>query len=347
MSQEQQHKIHESHFSPTEDNSFISEDVYAETNGCFTKVKCKEIYGFESIATSGDLSVTADDLESLLQFGVEVEYPNGEENILVFQLSNLLHYPIQHRKELIKNMFNNGSIWVGQFDDVFSDGLFPKTWNTIVLPDKNAVDGVFSYRNSGITSLYSTGKEEFVSLFGGSMLVIASFIGIGISVFAYNSMLPLFAVLGVYFILLKYGLSPIDDYSRKLFSMDEPHIWGQLEDKSNEDIAPINSDLKETIQKIATSFTEKWTDGTIVDVSEGERETNLSILMKDTAETITVTYETPKNKSNSYVLNQLVNEIGVGSVRMLDGEHVEVSISVLGKEDDVSKNKTFRIRHSE
>lgn len=329
------------------DAEFISEDVYAETRGAFTKVTCKDVYAFQSIATSNDFSETADTLQSLLQIGVEVEFPNGTEELIVFQPSNLLHYPLEHRQKLVEAMFGGGEVWISNYDDLFTPSLFPKTWETMVVPNTNSVEDVFAYRDTGVTSLYSDGKEQAFSILGGLSLMVGVIGAGGMGSFATGGILPIVGSVAVYFGLLKYGMTPISEYARERLEIDTPHLWSQRMSPSESEMSemtPIDSSLEDEIRMILTQFDGPWTTATVLNVDETPDETTLHLLTEETATEFTVTCQTPADNSDRYLLNRLIDSIGVGSVRMLEGESVQVGVSSLGKEDDVTKNQTYRLQ---
>lgn len=336
---------------PTQSSStkteFISENVYAETRSSFTKVTCKNVYAFQSIATSNDFSEIATSLESLLQIGVEIEFPNGRTELLVFQPSNLLHYPVEHRKQLVTALFDGGEVWVSEYDDLFTPGLFPKTWEMMVVPNTSAVEEVFAYRDAGVTSLYSDGKEQALSIFGGVGLLVSVIGAGGIASLATGSILPILGGLLAYFGGLKYGLEPLIDTVRNKLDMETTHLWAQRmtpDESEMETMQPIDSDLEQSVRNILTRFSGPWTEATVLSVDESADETTLCLLTAETATEFEVTCQTPADKSDRYLLNRLIDSIGVGSVRMLEGERIQVGISSLGREDDVTKNNTFRLQ---
>lgn len=324
------------------ESGFVSEDVYAETNGAFTRVVCKDVFAFGSIATSGDFSETVDSFKSLRQIGVEVEYPNGGTEVLVLQPSNLLSYPIEHRRQVLDAMFNEGEIWIGEFGNLFSEGLFPKSWETIVVPDESSVEKVFSYRDKGISSLYTDGKEEF-SVFGGSIGLV--FLSTVVSVLS-GSLVPFIAGSILYIAFLKNS-GKFFDVTRDYFKMDSPHLWCQRESCDTVDsLESMNESLKDELVDVLCGFDDVWTTATILNVEEEPSETTLTLFTEKTATEVEVVCDTPSDSTDRFLLNRLTESIGVGSVRMLEGEQVQVGLSSLGKEDDVTKNKTYRLRTS-
>lgn len=331
------------------DTEFISEDVYAKTRGSFTKVTCKQVYAFQSIATSNDFSENATSLQSLLQIGVEIEYPNGTTDMLVFQPSNLLHYPIEHRRQLVEQLFGGGDVWISEHDELFTS-LFPKTWGIMVVPDTGSVESIFSYRDSGVTSLYSDGKEQafsFVSGLGLLLGMIAAGGAGGMALIATDSIYPILGGVAVYFGLLKYGLNPLLDYASDKLDVKTPHLWAQRmspEESEKTEITAIDSGLKESVQKILTQFPEPWTEATVLSVDESTEETKLRLLTKETATEFEITCKTPADSSDRYLLNRLSESVGVGSVRMLEGEQLCIGLSSLGREDNVTKNKTYKLK---
>lgn len=325
---------------------FVSEDVYAETRGAFTRVSCHDVYAFSSVATSGDFSETVDSLTSMIQIGVEIEFPNGRREIVVFQPRNLLRMEPKNRSDVLDALLNNGEVWVGEYDSVFTPAGFPKAWDTMIVPDVDGVDSVFAYRDKSLTTYAPDGKEQVLAFGGGLALVLLSVIGGVIGFGMINSIIGMLIPIAIGTALLyTVGDSLIDKASER-FEIPTPHLWMQRMDISEEELdscEPVSGETLGDLQKTMEGLKNEWTTSTVLNVNESPSSTTLDLLTSEGVE-LSVEYATPADGSDRFTLNTVKSELGVGSVQMLEGEQVELSLTSLGKEDDVSKGGFYRLR---
>lgn len=319
----------------TTETDFCSEDVYANTNNAFTKVQCGDIYGFRSIATSGDYADTTDGITGAIQFGVEITYPNGSMDILVFQLRNVLNRPKYAREQLYEKILNNGTIWVADFEDVFTPGLFPKTWGTMIAPTEEAVESIHTYAENSRTSYHPNGKEDFTRFFGGTTTLLLTVFGFGISGAALGGSVGgitgavLGGVLGLFISVA--SLPHQDALMRRIseqYELDSSYGWVQRENPCNgefEEMTPLDDETVTEIGNILRTFDGKWEKAYILSVDESRKTTTLTIITEGGVE-LSIDCPTVSDGSDRFLLNRLVEQIGVGSVQQLENEAVEVGI---------------------
>jgi len=319
----------------TTETEFCSEAVYANTNNAFTKVQCGDVYGFRSIATSGDYSETTEGLGGAIQFGVEITYPNGKTEILAFQLRNILNRPKYAREQLYEKILNNGEIWVADFEDVFEPSLFPKTWGIMIAPTEEAVEDIHAYANDSRTSYHPNGKEDFTRFFGGVTTLLLTISGFGIGGAALGGSLGgatgLFigGALGLFFSIAT--LPHQDALLRRIserYELDSPYGWVQREEPTEEefeDMTPLSSDAVTEMGNILRTFDGKWENAHILSIDESHKTTTLTVITEGGME-ISIDCPTVSDGSDRFLLNRLVEEIGVGSVQQLEDEEIEVGI---------------------
>lgn len=328
------------------DAEFVSEDVYAETRGEFTRVTCHDVYAFASLATSNDFSETVDSVTDMTQVAVEIEFPNGRRELLVFQPRNFLKAPHSHRKALIEALFDNGEVWISEFDSLFSPGMIPKSWDTIVVPDTASADSVLSYRENSILNYGPQTKELLTVLCSGLFLIgVSGAFGMMLGMYTgsmFWTLAPMAGVAGFFHFIDDSIVNYLDNW----FEIKSPHLWTQRMDISEEELESCSPASEETVEEIQTAMlglSEEWTTSTVLNVDETKKTTTLDLLTSSGAE-ITVEYPTPADNSDRFTLNRIKSSLGVGSVQMLEGEQVEVSLTSLGKEDDVANDGFYRVR---
>lgn len=319
----------------TTDEDFCSEDVYANTKNAFTKVQCGDIYGFKSIATSGDYSETTDGISGAIQFGVEITYPNGSNDILVFQLRNVLSRPKYARELLYEKILNNGTIWVADFEDVFTPGLFPKTWGTMIAPTEEAVEAIHTYAQDSRTSYHPNGKEDFTRFFGGTTTLLLTIFGFGLSGATVGGSVGGLsgAILGglIGLFISVASLPHQDALMRRIsehYELDTSYGWVQREHPDTEEfetMKPLSDETVTEIGNILRTFDGKWETAHILSVDEERKTTTLTVITEGGVE-LSIDCPTVSDGSDRFLLNQLVIETGVGSVQQLENETVEVGI---------------------
>lgn len=327
------------------ESQFVSEEVYAEGVGSFTRVSCGEVYAFSSIATSNDLSEPTTNFNGVTQYGVEITFPNDNTELLVFQLGNLLRISPEKRRPLVTELFNEGTLWVSQFDDLFKSGMFPKTWDCLVVPTREDAEAIHKYREDSLVSYSPNGKfTVLMLLYSLSGAIVPSVFGVAFLI----SSAPLLLVLTILsFIVIYFGYDSVENYIDSKTNFEMPHFWGQsmnFESDSLADITPISDEFKMRTEKVLTGFTGKWTQGTINEVTETKSTTEISFLAKE-GEELSLTFTTPADNSSRFTLNKLVDELGVGSVQMLKGESIEVGVPRINNDSEqVTKKDGFRVR---
>lgn len=328
--------------SSTNHNSFKSEKVYADGVGSFTRVSCGEVYAFSSIATSGHFSETTDTFGNVTQYGVELIFPNGRTELLVFQLGNLLSVSRENRT-LIDELFDNGTVWISNFNDLFRPGMFPKTWDCLVVPTREDAEAVHSYRDNSFTKYSPEGKADLSMLaYSLSGAIVSSLIGI---IYLFSSNI-LYVGLALLMFAVIYEAFPLaHNYVQSKTAFSNSYFWGQLMNPDSlEEVEPISDDFKERTEKVLRGFTGRWTEGTITSINESEKTTEVDVLT-ERGEELSFTFTTPADSSTRFVLNRLVNSLGVGSVRMLEGEKIEIGIPRLNDSDAMTtRDDSFRVR---
>lgn len=324
-----------------------TDDVYTQTHDNFTKFTCKEVYAFRSIATSNDYSESANSLSNLLQLGITVESPNGIEELIVIQPEHLLKVPIEQREEIVEAMFNEGEIWVGQHEDIFTKGLFPKTWGTIIAPTTKEVDDIIQYVNKGITNMDPYGVQEAFTMGSTMSLLLSSFLITSSIAFTAGLSTPLALTVGFASSIGSAKMTePILGLTERFLGLDTPHLWAQKNrDVEDLSIEPINTDLKEELNTIFTTFTEGWTSATVIEVKEQDSTVRLD-LFTEMGGDVTVTIPRPSDTTTDFLLNRIMNDYDISSVHMLEGKTVELNLSSLGREDDTT-NENYRLRASQ
>jgi len=329
------------------DAEFVSEDVYAETRGAFTRVTCHDVYAFSSIATSNDFSETVDSLTSMIQIGVEIEFPNGRREILVFQPRNLLSASVKSREQILSALFNEGEVWIGQFDSLFKPGITPKTWDTIVVPDTESADSVLSYRDNSLINYDPLTKEMLTVTTGGLSIIILGFMasvytGMQMS----GSLVWTLAPMGMAAILFYLFDDEIVSSIRGKFDISSSHLWMQRMDISDDELEecePISDETLTNLRETLLGLRDKLTEATVLNVDESPKTTTLDVLTSEGVE-LSLEYPSPADNSERFTLNRVKDELGVGSVKMIEGEQVEISVTSLGKEDDVANDGFYRLR---
>jgi hypothetical protein len=331
-----------------ESSSFMSEDVFARTRGSFTRVSCGAVYGFESIATSGDFSTVTGSVHDALQFGVEVTFPNGSRELLVFQPRNILRTQPEGRREVLDELLNGGSVWIAHHSDVFSGpALFPKTWGLLVLPDEVAVDSVYSYKEGSFTDQGPSTKHEWALSSVPLLAIGALCVGASVSMVLGGVVAALCTVLVGLVSFIKFNLfTSISDSLRECFSMDIPRLWVQreeIEESEIEEIKESNESVSSDVEEMFSLLEDTWTEAVIINVDESEKRTQIDVL-SCTGGSVTLSYRSVADGSERFLLNRLKNEYNVGSVRMLEGETVELSLASDGSEDDACLGGGYRVR---
>lgn len=147
--------------------------------GEFTQVQCGDVYAFTSASDSEYTTTDTFDSQTVY-IGVEITHPNGTQEILKFNPKNIQNqHSYTSRASVLSELFNRGSVWIAEFDDVYSSGPFPKMRSTMVVPHKGDVDLVRLERDRGFTSLDTGGKRDYL-LFGVFASIVLSSLSIGV-----------------------------------------------------------------------------------------------------------------------------------------------------------------------
>lgn len=339
--------------NPQETNTgYISEQVYAETKRAFTQVSCHEVYAFSSIATSNDLSRTVTTIDDAIQLGVEISFPNNRRELLVFQPKNLLQADPDHRDHLLENLFNEGQVWIGDYESVFTLAGFPKMWDTLVVPDTESVNEVFNYTDDNLTEYSPSGKRDLAAVLGSvgafsGAFVLGAGLATAVAPASFGAFLGIAALpIALVSIISRLYGETIINWVNSRIELETPHIWMQRIDASDNELAdstPLPESEQQRILDSLTALDGLWTTSTVVKVTE-DKDTTMLYLMTSQGQMIEVPYQTPADTSDRFTLNQLVTETSVNTIQDLQGEQVQVSLTTLAQGTHTASDDFHRVR---
>lgn len=336
-----------------EDSDFESEDVSARSKGPFTEVSCGDVYAFErAVTTARSPTVTDEDYSpsdsvKATQYGVEVTYPNGKEKMLVFQPSVCTHYSKSDRERVMEKLFNDGTLWVAEYSNIFSESGFPQMREKMVAPTKESASKILSERDSGITNMSPSDKSDIANMVAPIIPSLAVIGALGIAVYSLNQVLPeslLLGVLGLTGVAIirskKNMVQFIDrciEFIDSVFELDAPYMWMDEVETDISELDPL-SESKEQVESYLSSAdmrdkrSEKGTiDIEVTEVEETGSHTLLSVIYPDGVQDELV-FKTAPDNSDMYTLNRLVSQAGVGSVQNLQFETITLSITTLSSD---------------
>lgn len=314
-----------------------SEDIQARTYRKFTQVECLGVYGLDTISEPHH---TAEKVtENTKRVALELRYPNSETKVVTASLGYLCsEFSPYTNKEMLTSAVEGSTFWVAPYSSVFGTQLFPKMRELLVLPSKTAVDSFYDYKESNIID---ADKKDTQLLAGMATTVVSFGIGIFLAIASFsvlsNSALPEFANLLSLtpmalslFVLTQDRMDAIFNYfGRVLPTISSPHLWLSEEEwdiEDQEELTPL-SEIDSDLIRFITSFSGDDT-AEITNVVETNKKAELT-LNKD-GETFTIEMDMPYNlEVEDQPLANLVQDCGVGSVRMLENEQITVEVNVL------------------
>lgn len=308
----------------SKEDELTSEDVYAQTHRDFTRVKVVDLYAFTTL--SEDHKTTTELSNGVYHIGIEVEYPTGKNEVVKFTPSNFIqYYPQQSRQEIMNAVCEKDYLWVANHSDVFSHELFPKMWETIVVPTIYDVDAVYDYQEDTFLNTCPRDSLEKVQLGKSTGLLIGAILGgmvVGGSMFGGIGIIS-GMVLGA---IIPYLQIRHENYQQKVYdapkSINASYVWAKTSDIDMSELEPV-TDIDSVVEFLTCLDDGEYNTAEIQNVTELGDTVEMDLVVNGGV--FRVSTSQYHGTTSDSILQDLVDSLEVGSVKMLEGDSCRIT----------------------